>query len=66
MTPAAKAAITATPKLLTSPWIIRMPKFMTDCWILERTEHFMMRTISRPSSRRSARSRRKAGTRSRL
>ena len=28
---AAKAAMTVTPKLLTSPWIIRIPKFITDC-----------------------------------
>ena len=31
LTAAAKAAMTAVPKLLTSPCIIRMPKFMTDC-----------------------------------
>ena len=30
-TAAAKAAITAVPKLLTNPCIIRIPKFMTDC-----------------------------------
>lgn len=30
-TAAANAAMTAGPKLLTSPCTIRMPKFMTDC-----------------------------------
>ena len=27
-----KAAITAVPKLLTSPCTIRIPRFITDCW----------------------------------
>ena len=31
MTAAAKADMTAGPKLLTSPWIIKMPRFITDC-----------------------------------
>ena len=25
--------MTTGPKLFTSPWTIRMPKFITDCWI---------------------------------
>ena len=39
MTAAAKAAITAGPKLFTSPWTISMPRFMTDCWIQVRREN---------------------------
>ena len=31
MTAAANAAMTAVPKLLTSPCTIRMPRFITDC-----------------------------------
>ena len=37
-TAAAKAAITTAPKLFTSPCIIRIPKFITDCWIQVRKE----------------------------
>lgn len=37
-TPAAKAAMTAVPKLFTSPCTRRIPKFMMDCWRLVRRE----------------------------
>ena len=30
-TAAAKAAMTTVPKLFTSPWTMRIPKFITDC-----------------------------------
>ena len=37
---AAKAAITVSPKLFTSPCTMRMPKFITDCWAQVRTENW--------------------------
>ena len=38
MTAAANAAMTVAPKLLTRPWTIRMPRFITDCWTHVRIE----------------------------
>lgn len=56
-TATAKAAITAVPKLLTRPWIMRMPKFITDCCRQVNRERFsrLLRTalFHRQSSRRT-------------
>ena len=31
--------MTTAPKLFTSPWIIRIPKFITDCWMQVRKDN---------------------------
>ena len=38
-TATAKAAMITVPKLFTRPWIIRIPKFITDCWAQVITEY---------------------------
>ena len=59
---AAKAAMTVTPKLFTSPCTSRMPKFITDCCRLVSTLLRPSRRSSAPSGRQSSRVGRRPGT----
>ena len=54
---AAKAAMMVVPKLLTSPWTARIPRFMMDCCIQVRAEKLVI-SFTRLSLRRMFSSRR--------
>ena len=60
-TATAKAAITAVPKLLTRPWIMRMPKFITDCCRQVNKERLSRLPRAVRSHRQSARPTRRSG-----